>query len=315
MPKPFKTGLTVGKFAPFHNGHQFLIESSLKEVDKLFVIVYDAPKHTHIPLTVRANWIRMQYPEVTVIEGWHVPTDIGWTDEIQQKHVDFIIELLDGQEIDVFFSSEAYGFRMSHALNAENRIVDIDRKEIHVTGTDIRNNPFANRNFVPPAVYNDFITKVAFLGYNRKMTYNLVKKLSDIYQTELVTPYDDDFMVADIGLGLHKVATEIKSKTSDANQFLFIQAGLYELNLNYRQRYHVDHPEFLNIQADHMLQPDVVFIVMSEDTIENRKLIGEFQMRNLPYIALVGNMENQLIKVDNILKLYKKFTNPLTIEL
>lgn len=315
MNKPFKTGLTVGKFAPFHNGHKFLIEASLKEVEKLFVIVYDAPKHTHIPLTVRANWIRMQYPEVTVIEGWHVPTDIGWTDEIQQKHVDFIIELLQGQKIDVFFSSEAYGFRMSHALNAENRIVDIDRKAIHVTGTDIRNNPFANRTFVPPAVYNDFITKVAFLGYNRQMTYDLVKKLSEIYQTPFVTPYDEAFKIEDIGKGLNKVASDIKVKTSDANQFLFIQAGLYELNLIYRQKHHVDHPEFLTIQADHMLQPDVVFIVMSEDTIENRKLISEFQMRNLPYIALVGNTENQLIKVDNILKLYKKFTNPLTIEL
>ena len=28
-----KTGFTIGKFAPFHKGHEFLIESALKEVD------------------------------------------------------------------------------------------------------------------------------------------------------------------------------------------------------------------------------------------------------------------------------------------
>ena len=34
-----KIGFTIGKFAPFHKGHQYLIETALKEMDKLIVIL------------------------------------------------------------------------------------------------------------------------------------------------------------------------------------------------------------------------------------------------------------------------------------
>ena len=44
-----KIGLTLGKFAPLHKGHQYLIETALQEMDKLIVIVYDAPEVTSIP--------------------------------------------------------------------------------------------------------------------------------------------------------------------------------------------------------------------------------------------------------------------------
>ena len=43
-----KIGFTIGKFAPFHKGHQYLIETALKEVDKLIVVVYDT-KVTNVP--------------------------------------------------------------------------------------------------------------------------------------------------------------------------------------------------------------------------------------------------------------------------
>ncbi len=63
-------GLTLGKFAPFHNGHQFLIETALAEVDEAIVLVYDCPKTTAAPLSLRATWIRQLYPAVKVIEVW-----------------------------------------------------------------------------------------------------------------------------------------------------------------------------------------------------------------------------------------------------
>ena len=35
-----RRGLTLGKFAPFHRGHQLLVETALAEVDELVVMVY-----------------------------------------------------------------------------------------------------------------------------------------------------------------------------------------------------------------------------------------------------------------------------------
>ena len=34
-------GFTIGKFAPLHKGHQYLIEKGIKEMDEFYVIVYE----------------------------------------------------------------------------------------------------------------------------------------------------------------------------------------------------------------------------------------------------------------------------------
>jgi cytidyltransferase-like protein len=60
---PKSHGLTLSKFAPFHKGHQLLIETALTEVDTLTVIIYDEPNVTPLPLPIRANWMRQLYPK------------------------------------------------------------------------------------------------------------------------------------------------------------------------------------------------------------------------------------------------------------
>lgn len=65
-------GLTLGKFAPLHKGHQFMFETALREVDELIVVIYET-KVSPVPLQIRANWIRSLYPAVRVIEAWDGP--------------------------------------------------------------------------------------------------------------------------------------------------------------------------------------------------------------------------------------------------
>lgn len=147
------TGLTLGKYAPLHIGHQWLIDKALEQVDFLIVIVYDAPEQTVIPLKERANWLRALYPEICVIEADKVPKDKGYTEAIQQKHVDYILSLLVGHKIDKFFSSEAYGEKMSKALGCENILMDASRKNIQISGTEIRKHPKKYRAYMHPMVY------------------------------------------------------------------------------------------------------------------------------------------------------------------
>ncbi len=64
-----RRGLTVGKFAPLHAGHQLLIETALGEVDQLLVVIYDCPETTSVPLPVRAAWLREIYPTAQVLEA------------------------------------------------------------------------------------------------------------------------------------------------------------------------------------------------------------------------------------------------------
>ena len=322
--KKYKTALTVGKFAPLHHGHMMLIDKALQETEHLFVIIYDSPLHTDLPLVVRAQWLRSLYPQLTVIEGWNVPTDEGWTDEIQQKHENFIINLLDGQKIDAFYSSEAYGFRMSLALGCENEIVDLDRNTIAITGTDIRRDPYEYRKYLHPVVYSDFITKVLFYGGNEGITEKLVHTLSSVYETSCVKhglqyghvdQITEKTTEAQFESQMLNFVKKIEAATQDANKFLFIQSGLLEINFKSKLIHHRDHPKLYKIAAEHMPQPDIIFVIAQEDEVKDRQIIGELKFRNMPYIYLSGSFESQLEQIDIVLNKYNKFMNPIDLKI
>lgn len=153
-----KTGLTVGKFAPLHKGHELLIETALKEMDQLIVIVYSAIDIPELSLEMRCHWLKTLYPEVIVIKGEYPPTDIGYTEAIQKKHENFILSLVRSYKIDAFYSSETYGIRMSEALKCPHRLIDFHREEVPISGRMIRNNLKAYETYVHPIVYHDLTT-------------------------------------------------------------------------------------------------------------------------------------------------------------
>lgn len=159
-------GLILGKFAPFHKGHQRLIEIALEEVDEVNVLLYDCPNLTTIPLNVRADWVRQLYPSVNVIEGWDAPNRHEDTLEVKRMQEEYVAFALNGKKITHFFSSEYYGDHISKALGAIDRRTDrYNSSEGHgITATTIRADRFFNREFLHPIVYKDILLKVAFIG-------------------------------------------------------------------------------------------------------------------------------------------------------
>ena len=85
-----KRGFTLGKFAPFHRGHQMLIETALAEVDELVVMVY-ATDLINVPLQVRAGWIQRLYPTVRIIEAWDGPAGSENHPEIRREQEEYIL--------------------------------------------------------------------------------------------------------------------------------------------------------------------------------------------------------------------------------
>src|SRR5690606_30291600 len=118
-----RRGLTLGKFAPFHRGHQLLIEKASAEVDELCVMVYTTDV-MDVPLQIRAGWIKRLYPQVQIIEAWDGPPGYGDTPEIRKVQEDYILRKLRGIHITHFYSSEFYGEHVSRALAAIDRRVD-----------------------------------------------------------------------------------------------------------------------------------------------------------------------------------------------
>ncbi|MDR1204224.1 MAG: adenylyltransferase/cytidyltransferase family protein [Peptococcaceae bacterium] len=84
-----KTGLYLGKFTIFHAGHQLILDTALSEMDRVVVLIYDAPSSTSIPLDVRARWIERIYSDkpVQVIRGWAGPEDAGYSDELKKIQI------------------------------------------------------------------------------------------------------------------------------------------------------------------------------------------------------------------------------------
>ena len=159
-----KTGLALGKYAPLHAGHRHVIETARREMDRVIVIVYDAPSVTRIPLSVRAGWVRALYPDVDVIEAIDGPEETGYTLPIMDAQERFLGSLLGGTKIDAFYSSEPYGDHVSRYLGCTNRQVDPDRTTNAVSGSAVRTDLHAHLDALDPVVRADVMPRIVLLG-------------------------------------------------------------------------------------------------------------------------------------------------------
>lgn len=149
-----KIGFTIGKFAPLHKGHQYLIETALNEMDEFYVIVYETDV-TDIPVEKRAGWINKLYPNAKVILAKNPPKQYGLDEESVKIQTDYLKDVLGEVQGTHFFSSEKYGKFVARDLNVENRIVDFNRDYIPVSATKIRENFDIYSKYVNEIVLND----------------------------------------------------------------------------------------------------------------------------------------------------------------
>ena len=149
-----KVGFTIGKFAPLHKGHQYLIETALKEMDEVYVIVYDTDL-INIPTEQRANWIKKLYPNVNVILAKNPPNQYGMDEESVKIQTDYLKKVMGDIKGTHFFSSEKYGKFVARDLNVVNRVVDYKRALFPISGTMLRANSRVYSKFVDETVYRD----------------------------------------------------------------------------------------------------------------------------------------------------------------
>ena len=152
--KKEKIGFTIGKFAPFHKGHQLLVETALKEMDKFYVIVYETDL-IDIDIEDRAKWITDLYPNVNMFFAKNPPKQYGLDSESVKIQMEYLSKIIKDIKPTHFYSSEPYGKCVAEYLNIVDRQVDRNRKIIPISGTKIRNNLELNKNWIEQIVYND----------------------------------------------------------------------------------------------------------------------------------------------------------------
>lgn len=172
-------GVTVGKFYPFHLGHDLLIQTAKRQVDRLVVLVGWKPEH-HLSGTLRANWIREMHPDVEVIE---VLDDLP---EAPEPWAARTLEVLGGRKPDLVFSSEDYGEPWAQLMRARHVAVDCDRKQFPVSGTVLRADLVAHWEMLSPPAKAHFAKRVAVVGVESSGTTTLADALAAHFQTVCV---------------------------------------------------------------------------------------------------------------------------------
>lgn len=151
-------GFTIGKFAPLHKGHQYLIEKGMQEMDKFYVIIYET-QVTEISLDKRANWIKKLYPEVEIIYAKNPPEQYGLDEKSIKIQMDYLKSLIKGIKMTHFYNSEEYGKYVARDLHIQEVTVDKERIQYPISATQIRENMEYNKNFVEQLIYHEFTEK------------------------------------------------------------------------------------------------------------------------------------------------------------
>ncbi len=316
-----KTGLTLGKFAPLHLGHQYLIEQALLQVDQLIVLIYGCPDIIDISLEKRASWIKLLYPQVEVILAPDGPQEVGYTDRICRMQEDYIARKLGGRKITHFFSSEFYGEHVSRFLNAKDCRVDEARSIVPISATQIRHDPHAQLQFIHPLVYQDLIKKVVFLGAPSTGKTTLARLMADEMNTLWMPEYGREYwennqqdrrltaeQLVEIAEG--HISRE-QALLANCNQFLFVDTNALT-TWHFAHYYHGYTLAKLDQLADESIHRyDVVFLcgddIPYEDSwdrsgelnrTEFQYLIEqELQKRQLKYTRLTGSLEHRVEQV------------------
>ncbi len=326
-------GLTLGKFSPLHKGHQLLIETALKEMDQLYVMVYDSPETTNIPLTVRAGWIRTLYPQVKIIEAWDGPTAAGYTPEVMKIQDTYILSQVQNLGISHFYSSEPYGDHVSKALKAVNRTIDIDRRLVPISGTAIRANPYEAKSYLTDIVYRDHVTNVVFLGGpstgKSTIAEHLARELSTAWMPEYGREYWDQHQenrrltpaqLVEIAEG-HLVRED--AMLLKARNVLFTDTNVLTTRI-FSYHYHgMAEPALEDLALRQAGRYDLYFLCDTDipynhtydrsgeanREIMQKQIIADLHCRKIPYITLRGNTAERAAKVIETLASFKKFNN------
>lgn len=149
-----KIGFTIGKFAPLHKGHQYLIEKGLKEMDEFYVIVYDT-NVIDISTEQRAKWIKEIYPKAKIIYAKNPPSQYGLDEKSVKIQTDYLKKLVKEIPVTHFYNSEPYGKFVARDLDIQEVQVDRNREKYMISATKLRNNLEENREYLNKIVYED----------------------------------------------------------------------------------------------------------------------------------------------------------------
>lgn len=179
-----------GKFFPFHKGHEAMINFALTKCDFLTVLIC-CSNQENIQGSYRKAWIEKAFAKEKNIEIKtfnYLENELPNTSESSQ-----VVSELWSAKFKVFFpdydlviTSEEYGNYIASFMNIKHIAFDITKQLVPVSATAVRNNIFANWNFLPNSVKPDFVIKVVILGTESTGKTTLTERLAKHFNCSIV---------------------------------------------------------------------------------------------------------------------------------
>jgi NadR type nicotinamide-nucleotide adenylyltransferase len=299
-------GLTIGKFYPPHRGHKHLIDSAMKQVDELTVLVCDRKDYT-IPAELRAAWLREIHPgaRILVIDDCVADDDSkGWAE--------YTLRIL-GFRPDVVFTSEDYGEAYAFHMGSRHAFVDRERVAVPISGTEIRADALKNWNYLEPCVRAYFAKRVAIVGAESTGKTSLARDLAAHYATAWVPEFGRMYSEAKLcapDANTWKTAEFVfiaseQNRIEDAlartcNRVLFCDTNAFSTNLWHERYLGSLSPEVDALSSDrkydlHLLaNAEIPFVPDGlRDGFEiraamHKRFVEELQRHGKPFVALAG---------------------------
>lgn len=211
--KRFACGLVVGKFCPLHLGHERVIERAFADCDEVQLISWAKPGFAGYERERREGWLKARFPTATilVIDDTSLPEDAPAIpseeapDNEHRRFVAWLCREVLGKLPNAVFTSEAYGDGFAEVLSAHfgqpvaHICVDPARTTIPVSGTQIRTDPYAFRQFLAPEIYADFVERICLLGGESTGKTTLAQALAARLDTVWVAEYGRELWEAKDG--------------------------------------------------------------------------------------------------------------------
>ncbi len=308
------TGIVIGKFYPPHRGHSYLIDTAAKFVDHLVVAVCDR-EDQDISGEMRAAWLRRLHPGTEVI----VVEDI-LKDDDSRAWAEYTLQFL-GYAPDFVFTSENYGEAYSSYMGSKHISVDIDRETYPISGTQIRDNPLTNWEYLSPCVRGYYAVRFCVIGAESTGTTTLAQDLAKHFKTawvpefgrfywegKMYTPDASTWQTPEFILIAQQQNRFEDSMAETCNRLLFCDTDSFATSLWHERYVGFISPEVDEISKDRryalyfLTDTDIPFFQDGTRDGEHirhhmhRRFIEELENRGKKYIILSGSREERLNK-------------------
>lgn len=183
-------GIILGKFSPFHRGHEFLINQALATGHTLTVLVCSNETDL-IPGWQRYHWVKSTFPELDVRHLIEAPT-IQLPENTERSGSSGLDEMIrrNVPEPTRFLFEGGKTLRtFANRLGLEHICMDPERENFPISTQSIRNNPTDYWDLLPPNVRPYYLRRVALVGPESCGKSYLAEQLAMHYKTVFVEEY------------------------------------------------------------------------------------------------------------------------------